>query len=131
MDLLQLESIVTTQLRVRVPRLTNNRYPNMSFTNEISDNTPSFPNVYVHELESTELGNDLANDQIHALRDTIQIEVSTNTSKSDARTVINACINAMKALSYSLVSGAVYVKTNNVHRFIIRVRRVIGSGDTF
>lgn len=131
MDLLQLESIVTTQLRVRVPRLTNNRYPNMSFTNEVSDNTPSFPNVYVHELESYELGNDLANQEIHALRDTIQIEVSTNTSKSDARIVINACINAMKALSYSLVSGAVYMKINNVHRYVIRVRRVIASGDTF
>ena len=80
MDLLQLESIVTTQLSVRVPKLTNNQYPNMSFTNEISDNTPSFPNVYVHELEPSEVGNSIPNKTIHAIRDTIQIEVSTNTS---------------------------------------------------
>lgn len=131
MDLLSLESIITTQLKVRVPRLTNNRYPNMSFTNEISDNTPSFPNVYVHELEPAEIGNDLENQEIHAFRDTIQIEISTNVSKSDAKIVKNACINAMKALRYTLVSGGVYTKINNVHRYVIRVRRVIGSGDTF
>lgn len=131
MDLLYLESIVTTQLRVRVPKLTNNRFPNMTFTNEISDEEPSFPNVYIHELEPSEVSNSIPNQTIHALRDTIQIEVSTNTSKSDARTVINACIEAMKLLRYSLVTGAIYRKTNNVHSFVIRMRRVVANGDVF
>lgn len=131
MDLLQLESIVTTQLKVRVPKLTDNKYPGLSFSNEVTDTTPSFPNVYIHELEPTELGNDIANNQIHALRDTIQIEVSTNTSKSDARIVIMACVNAMKSLRYSLVVAPIYTKINNVHRFVIRCRRIVASGDTF
>lgn len=130
MDLLQLESVITTQLKVRVPKLTNNKYPKMSFTNEISDNEPSFPNVYIHELEPTELGTDLENKSIHAFRSSFQIEVTTNTSKSDARIVSSACVNAMKALRYSLVSGPTYTKNNNIHRFIIRVRRVIANGDT-
>ena len=89
MDLLQLESIITTQLKVRVPILTDNRYPNMSFSNEITDETPSFPNVYIHELEPSEIGNDIANNKIHALRDTIQIEVSSNTSKADAKKALD------------------------------------------
>lgn len=131
MDLLQLENIVTAQLKVRVPRLTDNRYPNMSFTNEVSDNQPSFPNVYIHELEPSEVGNSIPNQTIHAMRDTIQIEASTNVSKAEARTVINACINAMKTLRYSLVTGPTYMKINNVHRCVIRVRRVIANGDTF
>lgn len=131
MDLFQLESIVTTQLKVRVPKLTNNKFPNMSFTNEITDNTPSFPNVYIHELEPSEVARDLANNQIHALRDTIQIEVSTNTSKADAKTVSNACINAMKAMRYSVVVMNVYNKTNNIHRYVSRVRRIVASGDNF
>lgn len=131
MDLLQLENIVTAQLKVRVPRLTDNRYPNMSFANEASDKQPSFPNVYIHELEPSEVGNSIPNQTIHAMRDTIQIEVSTNVSKTDARTVINACINAMKTLRYSLVTGPTYMKINNVHRYVIRVRRVIANGDTF
>lgn len=130
MELLQLESIILTQLKVRVPKLTNNKYPNMSFTNEISDKTPSFPNVYVMELQPSEVGNDLENNQIHALRDTIQIEVSTNVSKAEARTVMNACITAMKALRYSLVVDT-YAKVDNLHRYVIRMRRIVGSGDTF
>ena len=131
MELLSMESIITTQLRVRVPRLLNNAYPTISFTNEVSDETPSFPNVYVHELEPTELSESLMNDEVHAIRDTIQIDVTTNVSKSDCRKVANACVLAMKALRYSIVIMPTYVKTNNVHRFLIRARRSIAQGDTF
>lgn len=131
MEILQMESIVTTQLKVRVPRLLNNAYPNISFTNEISDKTPSFPNVYIHELEPSEVGNSMMNQTIHAIRDTIQIDVTTNTTKSDAHKVALACVNALKALSYSINMMPLYTKANNVHRYIIRANRVIANGDTF
>lgn len=131
MDLLQMESILTTQLKVQVPKLLVNRFPNISFTNEISDNTPSFPNVYIHELEPTELGNSLMNKSIHAIRDTVQIDVTTNSSKADARKVSIACINVMKTLGYSINMLPVYTKQNNIHRFIIRAYRVVGAGDNF
>ena len=131
MELLALESIVKTQLGVRVPRLLNNSYPTISFTTEVSDKVPSFPNVYIHELEPSEVGNSLENHEIHAVRDTIQIEVSTNTSKSDARVVANACVRTMKALSYGIVVMPTYLQVNNVHRFVIRARRIVASGDKF
>jgi hypothetical protein len=131
MDLLQVESIVTTQLKVRVPKLTNNQYPNMSFTNEVSDKTPSFPNVYIHEIGDSEVGNSIPNQTIHAIRSSIQIDVSTNTSKSDARIVSMACVKALKGLRYSVTSLPIYLKDNNIHRFVVRARRVIANGDTF
>lgn len=131
MDLLQLESIVTTKLRIKVPKLTDNKYPNMTFSNDLSDKVAMFPNVYIHELEPSEVGNSIPNQTIHALRDTFQIEVSTNVSKADARTVINACIMAMKSLRYSLVTGPTYIRDNNIHRYVIRMRRVIANGDEF
>ena len=131
MELLQMESIVTTQLRIRVPRLLNNAYPNISFTNEISEDTPSFPNVYVHELEPSEAGTELANQTIRALRDTFQIDVTTNTTKSDAHRVAIACVSALKALSFIVVSAPTHVKVNNVHRYVLRARRIIANGDTF
>lgn len=131
MELLQMESIITTQLQARVPKLLNNAFPNISFTNEISDNTPSFPNVYIHELEPIEVGNSLLNQTIHAIRDTIQIDVTTNTTKADARRVSMACVNAIKMLEYSVTMLPVYTKQNNIHRFIIRAYRIVGSGDTF
>ena len=131
MELLQMESIITTQLSVRVPRLLNNAYPNISFTNEISDKTPSFPNVYVHELEANEIGNSLMNQTIHAIRNTYQIEVTTNVSKTDAKKVANACVQALKALSFSVSSMPIYFQVNNVHRYVIRAQRIVASGDNF
>lgn len=145
MDLLQMENIITTQLMVRVPNTVigytsdtppkpiyiKDKYPHISFTNEITEETPSFPNVYIHELEPSEVGNSIPNDTIHALRDTIQIEVTTNVSKTDSHIVINACIKAMKALRFSLVTGPLPSKTNNLHRYIIRMRRTVANGDVF
>lgn len=131
MDLLQMENIITTQLKVRVPRLLDNAYPNISFTNEISDKTPSFPNVYIHELEPSEVGNSLMNQTIRAIRDTIQIDVTANTTKSDAHKVAMACVKAMKALSFNITLFPLYNKQNNIHRYIIRVQRIIANGDTF
>jgi len=131
MDLFEIESIVRTQLKVRVPKLTDNKYPNMSFTSEVSDKVPNFPNVYIHEVGQNELGNTIANDTVHAVRSTLQIDVSTNTNKSDARIVTNACILALKRLRYSVFMLPIYQKDNNIHRFVFRARRVIGSGDTF
>lgn len=131
MDLMNIESIVRTQLKVRVPRLTDNVFSKMTFTSEDSDKVPGFPCVYVHELESTEIGNDLANNHIHALRSTIQIIVSANTTKADAKVVSNACIKALKALRYTSTMTPIYTKDNNLHKYVFRVRRVIASGDTF
>ena len=131
MDLFEIESIVRTQLKVRVPKLTDNKYPNMSFTSEVSDKVPNFPNVYIHEVGQSELGNTISNDTVHAVRSTLQIDVSTNTNKSDARIVTNACILALKRLRYSVFMLPIYQKDNNIHRFVFRARRVIGSGDTF
>jgi len=131
MELQQMESIITTQLKVRVPRLLDNAYPDISFTNEISDKTPSFPNVHIHELEANEIGNSLMNQTIHAIRNTYQIDVTTNTTKSDAKKVANACVKAMKALSFSVTYMPIYAKVNNVHRYIIRAQRIVASGDNF
>lgn len=131
MELLQMENIITEQLRLRLPELTHNAYPNMTFSTETTEKQLSFPNVYVHELEPSETGNSIPNQVIHAIRDTIQIEVTTNTTKTDARVVANACVSAMKSLHYGVVTFPLYQRRNNLHRFITRFRRVVANGDTF
>ena len=131
MDLLQIESVVKTHLEVKVPKLTDNKYPNMSFETEVTDKTPNFPCVYIHEIGDSEVGNSIPNNVIHAIRSTIQIDVSANTSKADARTVTKACVSVLKGLRYSVMSMPIYQKDNNIHRFVFRVRRVIANGDTF
>lgn len=131
MDLLQLENLVTTQITKRVTDKLYGKYPNLTFTTELDIEDPSFPNVYIHELEPVEISNSIPNDKIHAVRDTIQIEVVTNTSKADGRIVVNACVNAMKEIRYSIIMMPIYQKSNNLHRFVFRARRVVASGDKF
>lgn len=126
-----MESVVTTQLRIRVTNMVGESYPDISFTNMSSDKTPTFPNVYIHELESAELGNTLENKSIRAIRENLQIEVATNTTKTDAKNVANACSLALKQMSFSLLSMPVYMRINNVHRFVIRAQRTVASGDNF
>lgn len=131
MELYQMESIVTTQLKGRVPKLLNNAYPTISFTNEISDKQPSFPNVYIHELEPSEMGQSFMNQQVRAIRDSFQVDVTSNTTKSDAHKVAIACVKALKALSFNITLFPTHQKINNIHRYIIRAQRIVANGDEF
>ena len=54
-----------------------------------------------------------------------------DTNKADARVVSKACVEALKGLRYSVTSLPIYQKDNNIHRFVLRARRVIANGDTF
>lgn len=130
MDLLQIESIIRTQISVRVKKKIGSRFPNMSFTSELSDKEPSFPNVYIHLLPSSEKGNTLENNVINAIDATIQVMVTTNTSKDDALVVANECIKAFKELSFT-TPLPVPSKYNNIYRYDFRCHRIIAGGDKF
>lgn len=131
MDLNQMENIITSQLSVRVPKILDGKYPSISFTNQLTDETPKFPNVYIHDMGSPEVGNSIPNRVVHAKRFSFQIDVTTNTTKTDAHIVAMACLQVMKQLGFWTVDGLRYIRENNLHRFVFRARRVIANGDTF
>nr|DAI88285.1 MAG TPA: hypothetical protein [Caudoviricetes sp.] len=130
MDLNYVENIIMTQLKARLPGLTDHKYPEMSFSDEENDKPPGFPNVYMYSLGSRETGNSLQNQQVNAKRYNLQIEISSDVSKDEALEVSNACEEAMKALSFTILSTTP-ARINNLHRYVIRATRVIAGGDTF
>ena len=131
MDLLATESIVKTQLEVRLKKKLGKKYPKLTVTNIYSEDNPNFPNVYVHELEPSEVGMDLSNQRIHAKRSTIQINVSANTTLADALAVSNACVEILKLLRYTIIVFPTHMETNNLYTYVIRARRIIALGDEF
>lgn len=127
-DVYAIDSIVFTQLQRKVTSQLSSRFPNLSFTTEVSEKVPTFPNVYVHLISTPEINNTLENNVINGYDATFQIEITSNVSKMDAKVTMNACLVALKSMSFS-VRLMPYSKINNVHRYIIRARRVLLQGD--
>lgn len=128
-----LESKIYTIIKTKVNKAMKSKYPNISFANEPTSDTPSFPNVFIQQLQPVETGQDIENSSINALIDTEQIQVTTNTSKAEAKEVAWACIDALKSIRYNVVGMPLYsiqVKENTrIHTYTLRASRVIGSGD--
>lgn len=125
-----IESIVNTRLKYGISSDIKAKYKDINFTTETSTNPPKFPNIYTQELEPVEIGNSLANNKVNGVRSTIQLTVTTNTSKKDSKEVAYACVDVLKECRYNIVGMPNYRKLNDVHTYIIRARRNICVGDT-
>lgn len=129
----RLESTLYTILKTKVNKAMKDKYPSISFANEPSSVTPSFPNVFFQQLQPVEIGISLDSNKINGLNDTIQITVTTNTSKAEAKTVAWACVDAVKSIRYNIVGAPLYdvqlKGSDRIHSYVLRARRLIGSGD--
>lgn len=130
MDLLNMESVMLTRIEYRVTNSIGESYPNLNFTNEVSDNPPNFPNVYVHEEINSEVGNDLQNTSFNASSIAIQLVIKTNTNKADCLEVRNACIGAIKKDGFRVVINEPQ-KINNIWQTTLHLYGVRGAGDNF
>lgn len=128
-----LDSKVFTVIKTKMNKALSTKYPDISFDDEPTINEPSFPNVFFQQLESIEMGRTLQGNSITALLDTVQIVVTTNTSKSDAKKVAYSAVDAIKSLRYEMVGMPLYniqiKEKSRLHSYTLRARRIIGSGD--
>lgn len=129
--MLDIESKVFSRIKNKCPQALKTKYPNINFTtSDRVPTNPKFPTVYVHEISSSELADDLQGTSINALRSTIQIEVTDNESISNAREVMNYVVNTMKTMRYRVTLMPEFQNTSSVYRVIARFRRTIGSGES-
>jgi len=130
MNLLDIESRVFSRIKNKCPQSLKDKYPNIYFTTSDRVQTnPKFPTVYVHEMNPVEEAQDLENQTINAVISSFQIEVTDNSSMSNATEVMNFVVETMKTMRYGVVSMPEFSNTTSVFRKIARFRRVIGSGD--
>lgn len=127
-----LESTIFTIVKTRLTKTLGNTFPKLYCTmSPVTQSAAQFPTVYIHSADWIEAGNDLRNDDIHAVLLTMQIDIVANSTLTDAKKVTNECINIMKSLRFNVLSMPVYSSTENLYTGVLRFRRYIGQGEGF
>lgn len=129
----EIESTIFTYLKYQLVERTNAPFPNLNCTtssqSESIENIVDFPTLYVHLLPPVEMGNDLENIDVPAIRATFDLQVFSNISEAECRKLITACIQQMKSLRFNISSFPDPQTSDKKYFAITRCTRVIASGD--
>ena len=102
----EIESTIFTLLQYVLVEKEGAPYPTLNCTtssqNESLENVDDFPALYVHLLPPLEMGNDLHNEVVTALRATIELQVFSDQSENECRKIMDACIREMKKLHFNI-----------------------------
>ena len=125
-----LSSIIFTMIKAKFSASIKKKYPNLYFTNSNKVQTsPKFPTVYIHEMGSTERGNDFENFEINAVLSTFQIDVTDNQSQNRAGEVMDEVVRIMKSMRFSVVTMPEFRNADSTYRSVARFRRAITEND--
>lgn len=122
----QIQSIIFTKVQYMLKKT----YPTLKCTTKSQNETPaSFPTLYLHEMQPVEVGQDLTNETVNAIRSTIEIQVWTNTTDLDCRNILDSAVTEMKNLHYNISALPVIESQDRLSWGVIRCTRIIGSAD--
>ena len=126
-----IENIIFTKVKKVVSDELSGKYPKLKFTTtDNASGSPTFPCVYIHELPGVERGGDLENKSINAVLYTMQIDVFANSSQEDAKRVMRSVVLAFKELGFTIYQMPEFKNESSIYRQVVRVRRLIGNGDS-
>ena len=129
----EIESSVFTLLQFVLVEKEDAPYPTLNCTtsseNESLENVDDFPALYVHLLPPLEIGNDLFNEDVTALRATVELETFSDKSENECRQIMNACIREMKKLHFNISMFPDPQTVDKKYFAIARFTRVVAGGD--
>lgn len=128
---LDIESKIFSKVRGRTMGKLIKEYPNIRFTTNGENVEPitQFPTVYIHEIDSTPIGNDLEAEGVNGVLSSFEVKVTVNTDKDDAVEVMRYIFNAMIELGYLPVGNPISSTSDKMYYSIGRFRRTIGYND--
>lgn len=127
---IDLENTVTALVKAKTLAQLKEKYPKIVITNEGENSgQAAFPTVYIHLLPAVEQGQTLDGQTINAMLATFQVDVTTNTSKSDCRKVMAVITDAFKTMRFQGTSMPEFSISNKVHKSTARFRRMIAAND--
>lgn len=125
-----LESQIFSRIKANFSDRIKKKYESLNFTT--SDKAPTkakFPTVYIHFMESPEIGSDLEGTSINGITAAFQIDVTDNQSQARADEVAREALRIMKTMRFKAVGMPFHDNSGDTYRTISRWRRVIGAGD--
>lgn len=108
------------------------KYPSIVFTtSDRNKGNPVYPTVYIHELPGAERSDDLRGITINAVNETIQVEVITDSSQSDARYIMSIVGSIFKSMGFQINNMPNFDNGATYYRLVMRCQKLIGSGEHF
>lgn len=126
----KIEESVLTQLDYMLAQRTDAPFPNLVCTSANQNQVTAFPTLYIHELTPVEAGNDLNNQSINAVIETIEIQIWTNETEEECRRLMSAAIVEMKRMRFNCTAFPSIQTDNKIAFGVARFRRMIGNADT-
>ena len=109
------------------------KYPKINCTTTNESETPAkFPTLYLHELAPLEVGQDLTNESVNAIRCTIEIQVWTSggtTPEKDCQNILSDAVIEMKRFNFNISAMPMVQTTDKISWGVIRCTRIIGAND--
>ena len=126
-------SQIQSKIYTQVTYMLKKKYKNLNCTTSNENETPAtFPTLYLHELAPLELGQDLTNESVNAIRCTIEIQVWASggvSAELDCRNILTDASLEMKRLNFNISAMPSIQTTNKIAWGVIRCTRVIGAAD--
>lgn len=125
-----IETQVFSLIKAKFSAKIKSKYKDLNFTTSDKSSTKAkFPTVYIHLLESPEIGSDLEGTSVNGINATLQIEVTDNQSQTRADEVAKEILKVMKSMRFKAVGMPFHDNSGDTYRTVSRYRRPIGAGD--
>lgn len=125
-----LETQIFSLIKAKFSTKIKEKYKDLNFTtSDRSSTKPKFPTVYIHMLESPEIGETLEGTEINGVTATFQIEVTDNQNQTRADEVSKEALRIMKTMRFKAVGMPFHDNSGDTYRTVSRYRRGIAEND--
>lgn len=125
-----IETQVFSLIKAKFSAKIKAKYPDLNFTtSNRSPTKPKFPTVYIHMIDSQEVGSDLEGTSIPGVNAVFQVDVSDNQNNSRTDEVAREVLRIMKSMRFKPFPMPMHNNSGDVYITTARYKRVIGDGD--
>ena len=125
-----IESQVYSRIKNKMPSSIKTKYKDLNFTtNNISLAEAKFPCVYIHMIESPEIGEDMEGNVINAVFVSFVIEIFDNESQANTNTISKEVQKIMKQMRFKAIGVPYNDNSNSTYRKVSKYRRIIANND--